>query len=260
MKTRTIVAAAVTASLAAGAVGGALLFAPQLSGAQETSISASATPAAPDAADPGGPGPGRGGPGAELEVAATAIGISASDLRTAIGGGATIAQVAKDHGVDVQKVIDALVADARAKLQKVQDALPDRIAAMVNGTAPLGRPRGPGARGPRGPGGKGMAPALGAVAKALDMSEADLRAALQSGKSVADVAAEKGVDVQKVIDAAVAAASARIDQAVAAGNLDSAAAAKLKAALNERVSAFVHGHHPGAGPRGATSQGASFQS
>jgi hypothetical protein len=105
-----------------------------------------------------------------------------------------------------------------------------------------------------------MAPALGAVAKALDMSEADLRAALQSGKSVADVAAEKGVDVQKVIDAAVAAASARIDQAVAAGNLDSAAAAKLKAALNERMTAFVHGRHPGAGPRGATSQGASFQS
>ena len=43
------------------------------------------------------------------------------------------------------------------------------------------------------------------MATALGISEADLQTALQAGKSIAQVATEKGVSVQKVIDALVAA-------------------------------------------------------
>ena len=78
------------------------------------------TPATPG--DHGAGGRGAGGPGGRNEavsdtsVAATAIGISEADLTTALGSGQTIAAVAKAHGVDTQKVIDALVADGQTEL------------------------------------------------------------------------------------------------------------------------------------------------
>ncbi len=69
----------------------------------------------------GGPG-GRGGPGGDhggrrglgLDAAATALGITADELRTELEGGSTLADVAAAKGVDVQTVIDALVAEAKA--------------------------------------------------------------------------------------------------------------------------------------------------
>jgi hypothetical protein len=63
---------------------------------------------------PGGRGIGRFG----LETAATALGITPEELRTALQGGQTIAEVAAAEGVDVQTVIDALVAEVKAHLDK----------------------------------------------------------------------------------------------------------------------------------------------
>jgi hypothetical protein len=244
MRTRTMVAAtAVAASLVGGAAAGALLFTPGLSGAQTRTVVASAATAGAGAHE----GDGRPDPGAGLDAAASAIGISAEDLRSALDGGKTIAQVAADHGVEVQKVIDAMVAEAQARLDAARAALPERIAAVVNGTAPRpgpGRPGG-GPEGPRRAGG----PGLGAAATALGMTDAELRAALRDGSSLAAVATSRSIDPQKVIDAIVAAESSRIDQAVADGKLDASAGAAHKAQLRERITAFVHGQRPAGGPR-----------
>jgi hypothetical protein len=64
-----------------------------------------------------------------LTTAAEAIGITAEELKTAIEGGQTIAQVAEANGKSVQSVIDALVAQASADLTQ-------RITDMVNGVKP----------------------------------------------------------------------------------------------------------------------------
>ena len=64
-----------------------------------------------------------------LTSAAEAIGITADELKTAIEGGQTIAQVAEANGKSVQSVIDALVAQASADLTQ-------RITDMVNGVKP----------------------------------------------------------------------------------------------------------------------------
>jgi hypothetical protein len=79
-------------------------------------------------------GPGMGGQRGEkrqemLTSAAEAIGITAEELKTAIKGGQTIAQVAEANGKTVQSVIDALVAQASADLTQ-------RITDMVNGVKP----------------------------------------------------------------------------------------------------------------------------
>ncbi|MEY4176045.1 MAG: hypothetical protein RI900_3210 [Actinomycetota bacterium] len=61
-------------------------------------------------------GPGKGdhgmrGPGPSLETVATVLGISADEVRTAVQGGQTIADLAKANGKSAQDVIDALVAE-----------------------------------------------------------------------------------------------------------------------------------------------------
>jgi hypothetical protein len=143
--------------------------------AQEDAVLAALKAARPDH----GPGDGHGGPGVgNLDAAAKALGMTADELRTALDGGKTIAGIAKDKGIDVAKVADALVADLKAHLdaevkdgevtQAQADALlassKTRIEDFVNGKAPAGGPGGrggPGGPGRHGPGGPGGAPANG---------------------------------------------------------------------------------------------------
>ena len=64
----------------------------------------------------GGEGGRRGG--AALGRAATALGVTAEELRTALRDGQTIAQVAETQGVEVQAVIDAMVAGVKEHLDE----------------------------------------------------------------------------------------------------------------------------------------------
>ncbi|MCU1379407.1 MAG: hypothetical protein JWN29_2390 [Acidimicrobiales bacterium] len=226
MSKRLLAGGVIAASVLAGGIGGALLFTPQLSDASVPARAATDVAA----------GEGRVERRSDvLTTAATALGITPAELRTALESGKTIAQVAKDKGVDVQKVIDALVAQAKQRLQQAEANLPSRITDMVNGTLPL---RG-GHSGERGRG--GIRAGLSEAATALGMTEADLGAALKSGKTIAQVAQDKGVDVQKVVDALVSAGSARIDETVAAGKLTQEQGTARKAELKTRVTAFVNG-------------------
>ena len=54
----------------------------------------------------------------ELDVAATAIGISSEELRRAIDDGRTISAVAADAGVSSRQVVDAVVRDATARVDR----------------------------------------------------------------------------------------------------------------------------------------------
>ncbi|MEO8695667.1 MAG: hypothetical protein ABI658_19260 [Acidimicrobiales bacterium] len=116
-------------------------------------------------------GPGGGGPAGNLAGAATALGVTAEEVRTALQSGQSLADLAKAKGVDPQKVIDALLApivehekadvtsgkDTQAEADKEIADATARITDFVNGKAPAkgaGIPKG-GAR----PGGRGKAPA-----------------------------------------------------------------------------------------------------
>jgi hypothetical protein len=102
----------------------------------------------------GGKGAGRGiGREARREgasVAAATIGITTTELRTELRSGKTIAEVATAHGVSPQKVIDAMVADAEARLDAAVTAgritaaqaatMKTRIAAQIADRVNNGRP------------------------------------------------------------------------------------------------------------------------
>ena len=104
-----------------------------------------------------GHGPGRGVIGQGLEAAASALGVSEDELRTALQDGQTLAQVAESKGVDPQTVIDALVAEAKSHLDEkvaagdiTQEQADSRLADVTERITDLvnnGRPE----RGDRGP-------------------------------------------------------------------------------------------------------------
>lgn len=105
--------------------------------------------------------------------------------------------------------------------------------------------------GPGGKAGMGGGAALEAAAAALGTDAAGLRDLLTGGKTIAQVAADKGVSVDTVVAAIVAAQTAKIDQAVTDGKLTQAQADAAKATLTERATAVVNGTAPlGRGPKG----------
>jgi hypothetical protein len=70
----------------------------------------------------GGFGRGLGGPGDNLlSIAADKLDMSLTDLLTELQGGKTIADLAKDKGVDTQIIVDAAVAQMKTTLQQSVD-------------------------------------------------------------------------------------------------------------------------------------------
>lgn len=80
----------------------------------------------------------------------------------------------------------------------------------------------------------------------LGLTEAELRARLVD-KTLADIAKEKGKSVDGLVRVLTTAATARIDEAVAAGRLTDEQAAALKSELDDRIEAIVNGEHRGHG-------------
>jgi hypothetical protein len=124
----------------------------------------------------GGPGHHRGGPGGgpiTLDAAATYIGISASDLRTQLDAGKTLAAIATANGKTVDGLEAALTTAAKADLDaavtagrltqaqedKILADLPARLDHEVNEVHTGGPGGGPGGPGGPPPADSGAAPA-----------------------------------------------------------------------------------------------------
>lgn len=188
-----------------------------------------------------------------LSVAATFLGLDREELRTQLQEGKTLAEIAGDrtdaliaalvtHG---ERHLDDAVAHGRltqAEADEKKAELPERMTTFVNAELPAeGKGRGPGQ-----PGGPGARASLGTVASTLGISEDELRTQLRSGQSLAEIAGDK---TGAVVDALVAEATARIDQAVTDGKLTAEQAAERKASLTERITAMVERTPPAPGER-----------
>jgi len=94
------------------------------------------------------------GPGlASFEAAADIIGIDTAELREALADGATLAEVAEDNGVDVETLVDGLVAALNEKVDElmadgritedraaeIKESAPERIENFVNAQVRLRR-------------------------------------------------------------------------------------------------------------------------
>lgn len=140
-----LAAAALTASLTAGGALGAMFGAPGISSAQ-TEPDQSAERAERPAAESRhhGNGPRRGRPGHHgrhiaFAAAAEALGMTPEELKTELQDGQSVRAVAEARGVDVQSVIDAIVA-------AVTEQAEERATDFVNRERPADEE---GRRGPR---------------------------------------------------------------------------------------------------------------
>lgn len=77
------------------------------------------------------------------------------------------------------------------------------------------------------------------AAQQLGMTQAELQAELSAGKSIAQVAGEKDVAVETIVDAFVATRKARMDTAVAAGRMTQAQADAMLATVRANATARI---------------------
>jgi LysM repeat protein len=188
---------------------------------------------------------------------ATLLGLTADELTTQLKAGKTLAAIAAEKGVAVQKLTDLISKTMTAKLDKeLADGkitqteydkrkadLADRATKIVNGE--LG-PK----QGGRGHGGGFMADNA-EIATLLGVTADELKTQLEAGKTLAAIAGEKGVAVQKLTDLISKTMTAKLDKELADGKITQTEYDKRKADLADRATKIVNGElGPKQGGRG----------
>jgi hypothetical protein len=198
------------------------------------------------------------GNGKSLSAAAKFLGLSDSDLRTQLRDGKSLADIAKDKGkstadlkaamktaitteLDQQVKDKKLTADQRNQILGDIDA---RLDDLINNTPPKGGP------GPLRPGfGFGPGMSLSAAAKFLGLSDSDLRTQLRDGKSLADIAKDKGKSTADLKAAMKTAITAELDQQVKDKKLTADQEKQILGAIDARLDDLINNTPPKGGPR-----------
>jgi uncharacterized coiled-coil protein SlyX len=172
------------------------------------------------------PGRGQRGMGGEWQVIADALGEEVATLQSDLQSGKSIADIAKEKNVELSTIVDAVVAQRQTALstavtdgrltQAQADAQIALLKANLNVMFTQTFTQGAGDRPGFGQRGGGMVDIL---AKALGVDAATLQTELQSGKTIADIATEKNVDISTVVDAVIAERVAALNAAVTSGRL-----------------------------------------
>lgn len=154
---------------------------------------------------------------------------------------AVIDDAAKQLGIPSSKLSDAL---KQALSDRVDEAVAAGRVTKAEGDALKARiqsndyPLIGGAH--RGFGHFGFIGRLESAAGYIGITEAQLRTELESGKSLAQVATAHGKSVDGLIDALVAAAKDKLDNAVSAGRLTKAQETEMLGVLKDRITSAVN--------------------
>lgn len=164
-------------------------------------------------------------------VLVSAMGIGAASTAVLAPAYAAAAQdTASQRFTEIRNALRGLVSD-----KTLTQAQADKVAATLDKELPRG-----------GPGGHGGGP-IAEAAGVLGMTPAELRTALGTDRSLAQVAADRKMSRATLVDKLVAAAEKRLAADVAAGRLTQAEADQRKAGLRARISEMVDRVGP---PRG----------
>ena len=171
----------------------------------------------------------KGGAG-RMAAAAAYIGITSADLKTQLEAGKSLADIAIANGKTRDGLIAALVA---AEQQSISTFVDQKGIAF-----PGGDRIGFGAQGDP----------LAAAATFLGTTTADLRAKMESGQTLAQIATAAGKTRDALVQALVADAKTKIEQAKTAGKLTADQAAQAEAGLADRMGRLVDSAMPPHGP------------
>jgi truncated hemoglobin YjbI len=175
---------------------------------------------------------------AAIQAAGEETGLEAQEIVRQMREGMTLAEVVAANGGDVQTVIDQAVAAASERLaqavendritQEQSDEWLSQIETLI--TEGVNREL-PGRPGIREIVRNGAQVVLQSVTAATGLSAAELRPMLREGMTLAEIVTANGGDVQAVIADAVSDATARINEAVANGQLTQERADEMLANL-----------------------------
>ena len=182
-------------------------------------------------------------PAGPLAVAAQYLQLTPRALRAELHGGTSLAQVATTRGKSVEGLKQALLGALKARLdahvaagklsaERAQQRLaraPAHVDRLVNR---VWKPKA--ARPHRAA--KGV---VGAAAAYLGLTRQQLAAEWRAGKSLAQIAAERGKSVAGLKQALLDAIKVRLDAAVAAGRITAAHAERLLARAPARIERLV---------------------
>jgi polyhydroxyalkanoate synthesis regulator phasin len=182
------------------------------------------------------------------------LGISQEDLSAARQAGQSLVQIAAEKGISEQQLLDYMFAQYGAQIDQLvtngkitqeqadqhKQFMTERIKENINRTD-IGPNRADGRGLKAGGKGAGMGEGLGQggmgsnVAEFLGISQEDLRAARQAGQSLVQVAAEKGISEQQLLDYMLAQRGAQLDQLVTDGKITQEQADQHKQLMTERI-------------------------
>ncbi len=187
-----------------------------------------------------------------LGALAELIGLPPGEIVEELAAGTSVAALAEQGGIAIDRVVDLLLAPLRRRLahavaagelseeeaaERLEHAtvrVLDRVASdtpiLDQRIERLERHRQQLRR---------RAAQKDAVLETLDVSEQELWEAAATGQSLADVAAARGVAAEDVVDALVEPLAERLEDAVAGGNLTEEEAAARLAAAEERATDHV---------------------
>lgn len=192
--------------------------------------------------------------GGELSVIASALHMALSDLKSGLAAGKSLAQIASSAGIDPNKLITTVVADATDKINaavsvgalsreqadKIIAMLPGLVSDVVNHPfGDIGAGLAPGSRMPESLGSLGKLASLGNFANLGGLANharfADL-GDLQTNFSRAGAT----IDPQTLISSLVSMATAAVNAAVNAGLLSQAQATMILSNLTPAITNLVH--------------------
>lgn len=186
-----------------------------------------------------------GGTAALAAVVGGGAAVAATQLSPTAESDAIVADAAKQLGVSADKLDAALKqalenrVDAAVKAGTITAAQATELKQRIeNGEVPL-IGAGPGF-GHRGGGHHGFVD-FAAAADYIGITEAKLRASLEDGDTLAEIAKANGKTPAGLVDALVAAAKADLDAAVKAGRLTAAQRTSIAADLQSRMDDVVSG-------------------
>ncbi|MFL6019705.1 MAG: hypothetical protein ACJ74A_01075 [Gaiellaceae bacterium] len=186
-----------------------------------------------------------GGTAALAAVVGGGAAVAATQLSPTAESDAIVADAAKQLGVSADKLDAALKqalenrVDAAVKAGTITTAQATELKQRIeNGEVPL-IGAGPGF-GHRGGGHHGFVD-FAAAADYIGITEAKLRASLEDGDTLAEIAKANGKTSAGLVDALVAAAKADLDAAVKAGRLTAAQRTSIVADLQSRMEDVVSG-------------------
>jgi lambda repressor-like predicted transcriptional regulator len=156
-------------------------------------------------------------------------------LQAKLAEGKTLAQIAEEQGVSRDSLKQALTDSFNKKLEEQKSKFAENLDKMVDSKLPGGFGDKKDFVFKQNPGQN-----ISEAAKLLGISNEDLKKALVSGKSLADLAKEKGVEVQTLIDGLANPLTAKIEQELKDGKITQEQADQRKADIVEKITKWVN--------------------